>query len=117
MLIPRREINIYPNNEENVRAILDYYFKIPDNDTKWIFEQKDLTINQVEFIAKKVSNNIEFFKINIPNGIDISNLMHYGFDALTKIKSDWKGSKERLRIIREFRDLVEKDSDFDFRNN
>lgn len=106
MLIPNSNDNIYPRNQENIRAILDFYFHLPDGNIDFLLTQKELKTNQIQFIAKQVSDNLEFFKAKVPNGLTISNLMSYGIDALAKSEPNRNGSKSRQQITKEFRDIV-----------
>lgn len=117
-MIPDRINNIYPTNEENIRAILNYYFQIPDGEIDFIFDQKKLVINQIEFIAKQVSDNLYFIENSVgSSGLTISNAMKYGIDAMTEIESNWKGSQNRKRITKELKEIILKNQDLDFRNN
>jgi hypothetical protein len=43
--------------------------------------------------------------------------MRYGIDALTKVENEWKGSKSRMKITKEFRELVIKSEKLNFKNN
>lgn len=64
--IPKKEFNIYPLTKENVDAILIYYFNninFPDGgDLFQLFIENNLVINQIEFIVRQVSEEIEYFK-------------------------------------------------------
>ena len=67
MNIPKRSENIYPTTEENIKYALLYYFPtIPhstiDQESKRIYEKRGLALNQVEYVAKLVSENMEFLK-------------------------------------------------------
>ena len=57
-MIPSKKECIYPYTKKNVRAILRFYFEIPQGDIDWIFELTELETNQLEWIAKKVSENM-----------------------------------------------------------
>ena len=117
-MIPERSKNIYPTNDENIRAILNFYFQIPDGEIEFLFEQKKLAINQIEFIAKQVSDNLYFIENSVgSSGLTISNAMKYGIDAMTELENNWKGSQNRKRITRELKKLIIKSKDLDFRNN
>ena len=117
-MIPERNKNIYPTNDENIRAIINFYFQIPDGKIEFLFEQKKLAINQIEFIAKQVSDNLHFIENSVGSyGLTISNAMTYGIDAMTELESNWKGSKNRIRITKELKELIIKSKDLDFRNN
>jgi len=106
-MIPDRSENIYPRNEENIRAILDFYFQLPDGNIKFLFEQKKLAINQIEFIAKQISDNLDFIKNSVgSSGLTIENAMKYGIDAMTELESNWEGSQPRKRITGELKKLI-----------
>lgn len=116
-MIPGKDKNIYPLTRENVRAVLNFYFQFPDGDIEWLFEQRELSINQIEFIARQVSDNITYFTLHMPNGLTISNIMNYGIDALSNPEINWRGSKSRLNIAKGFKEIVKNKPDMSFRNN
>lgn len=115
MILPKKEFNIYPKTEENLKAILTYYL-----DKHLLFEKKEaiiflrenetLSINQIEFIAKKLSESWNqlfknFFKEKTTS---YTNIMNYGICALVLPESKWKfskGSSARPKI-KEFIDFV-----------
>jgi hypothetical protein len=108
-MIPEQTKNIYPTNQENIRAILNFYFQIPDGEIEFLFEQKKFTTNQIEFIAHQVSNNLDFIKNSVgSSGLTIENAMKYGIDAMTELESNWKGSQPRKRITKELKELIVK---------
>ena len=111
-MIPKKEENIYPRNKENIRAIIDFYFSIPDGDLKYLFEQKKLSTNQIEFIANKVSKYSYFFEMKLDKtGMTVANLMNYGISALSELETNWEGDNHRKEIIKEFKELVLKNDD------
>jgi len=116
-MIPGKNKNIYPLTRENVRAVLNFYFQFPDGDIEWLFEQRELSINQIKIIARQVSDNITYFSVHIPNGLTTSNLMKYGIDALSNPEINWRGSKSRLNIAKGFKEIVKNKPDMSFRNN
>lgn len=117
-MIPDSTNNIYPRNKENIRAILNFYFQIPDGDIGFLFEQKKLAINQIEFIAKQVSDNLYFLENSVgTSGLTISNVMKYGIDAMTELENNWRGSQNRKRITGELKELISKNKDLNFRHN
>ena len=117
-MIPDSNLNIYSNNENNIRAILNFYFQIPDGDLKSLFEQRKLTINQIEYIAKHVSKHLYFIENSVGNsGITISNAMQYGIEALTVNEGNWNGSKNRKEITKKLRELILKNENVDSINN
>ena len=108
-MVPYSSQNIYPYSEENIRAILDFYFEIPEGNLKFLLTQKELTINQIEYIAKRVSENIEYLNKHIKR-LTISNAMTYGIDALTVSEKKWRGTQSRNAITRGLRELIIRDS-------
>lgn len=104
-MLPESSQNIYPYSEENIRAILDFYFEIPEGNLNFMLTKKDLTINQIEYIAKRVSENIEYLNKHIKR-LTISNAMTYGIDALTVSEKNWRGTQSRNAITRGLRVLI-----------
>jgi len=104
-MLPDSSQNIYPYSEENIRAILDFYFEIPEGNLNFILTKKDLTINQIEYIAKRVSENIDYLNKHI-KGLTISNAMKYGIEALTVSEKKWWGTQSRNAITRGLRELI-----------
>lgn len=103
--------NIYPFSKENVKAIIDYYFfrkgmSFVQGNLDFVYENKaELTINQLEFIAENVSNNLNFFKEKLSiNGLTISNLLKYGIDAYQSIFKN--GSSNRINITKDFQKIM-----------
>jgi hypothetical protein len=124
MNLPNKEYNIYPKNEENINAVLSYYF-----DKYLLFEKKEaisflmenniLSMNQLEFIARKLSESWHqlfenFFREKTTS---YKNIMNYGICGLTLPESKWTysiGSSARPKI-REFIEFVKNtETDFDF---
>lgn len=94
-MLPNKELNIYPKSEENINALLCFYFNKynldKENSTKTIMYYSSLSLNQIEFIVRKLSESFEeifnpFFKNGRPS---IDNLMRYGIEGLTKKEEDW----------------------------
>lgn len=124
MILPKKEFNIYPKTEENIKAVLSYYL-----DKYLLFEKEEaitflmendiLSMNQLEFIARKLSESWQQIFENFFNGKTTSfkNLMNYGICGLTLPESKWtysKGSSARPKI-REFIEYVKNtETDFDF---
>ncbi|WP_231385513.1 hypothetical protein, partial [Flavobacterium sp. CG_9.10] len=60
------------------------------------------------------------FRQNLKGQIELKNLLSYSVDALTKKRTEWNGSQNRIRITQEFLDYVKKteiDIDYLERNN
>jgi hypothetical protein len=104
-MLPDSSQNIYPCSEENIRAILDFYFEIPEGNLNYVLTRTGLSINQIEYIAKRVSENIDYLKKHIKS-LTISNAMKYGVDALTVSEKKWQGTQSRNTITRGLRELI-----------
>lgn len=124
-MLPKKELNIYPKNDENIKALISYYFdtyEIDLSESLDFLKAKTLTsLNQMEFVLRKLSEAfIPIFSINLKGKIKLTTLLSYGFNALTKNENDWNISKPGIKITKEFRDFVsqtEIDIDFLERNN
>lgn len=111
-MLPKRKLNIYPKNESNVQALIEYYFNELELNTEGVIdfiikEKNSLQLNQFEFLCRKIKEGYSIvFRTNLNGKIALKNLLTYSVDALTKNKSEWNGSKNRLRITQEFLDFV-----------
>jgi hypothetical protein len=125
-MIPKKKLNIYPKNETNIKALIDYYFAELELDTKsamdfLMVEKSFLELNQIEFLCRKINEGfINVFRPNLNGKIELKNLLSYSVDALTKNKTEWNGSINRIKITQEFLDFLrqtEIDIDYLERNN
>lgn len=113
-MIPKKSMNIYPKNEINLKALLDFYFYensliAYDGIMEFLIkEHRALRLNQIEFMCIKISDAFdEVFKPNLNSGkIQLKNLFKYAIDALTEDEMNWIGSKSRNRITKAFKDFV-----------
>ncbi len=111
-MLPKKSINIYPKNETNVEALLEFYFK--DLNVSFdgvidflLVENKRLELNQIEFICRKIVDAYpNIFRVKLNGIIHLRNLFKYAIDALTVNEFRWKGSRNRNMITKEFRDFV-----------
>lgn len=120
-MLPKKELNIYPKSEENLNALLSYYFDRYDIQRGNILEEIEakpsLSLNQVDFIIRKLSESYkEIFEVFLQHGTTISTtLFNYGIEALTVNEEQWRGSQNRLDKIKEFLKFVQKtEKDFNF---
>jgi hypothetical protein len=111
-MIPKKELNVYPKNETNVQAIIEYYFTElalnTEGGVKYLMNEKtSLELNQIEFLCRKINEGYSnVFRPNLNGEIGLKNLLSYSVDALTKDRTKWNGSIARLRITQEFLDFV-----------
>lgn len=119
-MLPSKEFNIYPKTNENLQSLINYYFdkyELPqENAIEYLQSKTKLSLNQVEFIARKLSESWENIFSEFFNGkTTVANLMKYGIDGLTEEESNWniaKTSSGRPKI-KEFINFV-KESEIDF---
>lgn len=125
-MIPKKKLNIYPKNNSNIQAIIKYYFTGLELNTEGVMEylmneKSSLELNQIQFICRKINEGYSnIFRPNLNGQIGLKNLLSYAVDALTKNKTEWNGSQNRLRITQEFLDFVkhtEIDIDYLEKNN
>ena len=113
-MIPKKKLNIYPKNETNVQALIDYYFAELELNTQSamefiMVEKSSLELNQIEFLCRKIKEGfINVFRPNLNGKIELKNLLSYSVDALTKERTEWNGSRSRIRITQEFLDFAKK---------
>ena len=125
-MIPKKKLNIYEKNEINVKALIKYYFDELELDTQGVMEyimieKSSIELNQIEFLCRKINEGfINVFRPNLNGEIALKNLLAYSVSALTEDKSEWKGSKSRIRITQEFLNFVKQteiDIDYLEKNN
>lgn len=108
--LPKREENIYPKTEENIKALISFYFDKYDINQEGAIEaimsKTSLSLNQVEFIIKKLSEAYpSIFRNYFSNGVILKNLfLMYGF-SLTGVEQ--RGSRPAEKMKKEFIDFVE----------
>ncbi|UMY65116.1 MULTISPECIES: hypothetical protein [unclassified Flavobacterium] len=107
-MLPKKQLNIYPKSDENILAAIDFYFNesnINRDGALEKFKDTSLSLNQIEFVLRKLSEAIDtVFKKNLSK-IELNNLVQYGIDALLtgECKS---GSQNRKRITLDFKQFV-----------
>ena len=107
-----KKLNIYPKNDTNIQAIIEYNFAELELNTEGVMEylmneKSSLELNQIQFICRKVNKGyLNIFRPNLKGQIELKNLLSYAVDALTKNRTEWDGSKNRIRITQDFLDFV-----------
>lgn len=109
-MLPSQSKNIYAKNDENLKSLISFYFDKydlkQDKAIDFMKEKTSLSLNQFEYILKKLSEAyLPIFKKNLNSEITIANLIQYGFDALTN--SPVSGSSYRKFVIEEFNKFVD----------
>ena len=103
------DLNIYPLNEENLQALLDYFFpQLPKGDVKDLCEELkkyDLTLMELEYVAIK---NLPYIsKIKDMLGIDLTqtNALDYSIEIFFDLFSEQDISPERTEIIKTIKSI------------
>ena len=71
-MLPKKELNIYPKNDENIKAIISYYFDSYEIDLseslEYLQAKTSISLNQMEFILRKLSEAFRsIFSKNLKN--------------------------------------------------
>lgn len=97
--------------ELNTEGVMEYLMN----------EKSSLELNQIQFICRKINEGYSnIFRPNLNGQIGLKNLLSYAVDALTKNRTEWNGSQNRIRITQEFLDFVKRteiDIDYLEKNN
>ena len=114
-MIPLKNENIYPCTEENCAAVLKFYFSdYPLEEiykcSQEICKTYELEMNEIEFLVKNTSSNIEYITSEIRTPYNekqkLNNIIKYGFQAVFVDEDKWNGSKNRNRITAALKKLV-----------
>jgi hypothetical protein len=114
--LPKKDLNIYPKTNKNLKALFSFYFDKYDllegDSVEEMMKITSLSLNQIEFIARKLSESWEIIFIGFfkTTKTSISNLMFYGIDGITKPEEEWRYapySSARSKI-KEFIEFVKK---------
>lgn len=110
-MLPKKSENIYPKTDENIQAIIDYYFVEFNVDqigaVERLKQHQSLSLNQIEYLIKKLSEAyIPIFRVHLKTPIELQNLIKYGIDALLLQEINKSGSKNRQNITLEFQNFV-----------
>lgn len=110
-MLPDRALNIYPRNDENIQALINYYFAgynfIQEGAMQKVNEYPLITLNQWEFIFQKILQAYEpVFQRHLNGQITLANLITYGVEGTSIPEPRIHGSRNRLMITKAFRDFV-----------
>ncbi len=111
-MLPKKELNIYPKNDENFKALISFYFDSYELDLSeslnYLSERTSFSLNQIEFILRKLSEAYEpVFSKELKGNIKLVTLLKYGFNTLTKKQEDWNISKSGVEIGKKFLNFVQ----------
>jgi hypothetical protein len=114
-MIPLKKENIYPRTEANCAAVLKFYFSdysLEEISTcsQEICKTYELEMNEIEFLVKNTSSNIEYITSEIRTHHNekqkLNNIIKYGFQAIFVDEDKWNGSKNRTRITAALKQLI-----------
>lgn len=102
------KINIYPLNEENLRALLDYYFSfLPEGNVQQLLSELrglDLTLKDLEYASEKILPFIPIISERLGEYPTQTNVLNYSAEIF--LNSDinyFDMSPERIEIIKAVR--------------
>lgn len=104
--------NIYPRSLENIRAILDFYFKeFPiDEVEKYayvLYNERKLDLDKIEYYSYVTAQSRNFlFQHLKENGRTITNFFRYTANAINKPIEDLTGLAPERAIILAFKEYL-----------
>jgi len=112
------DLNIYPLNEENLKALLHYFFpKRPQGEVKELCDELklyNLTIKDAEYAAFKVVPHVQKITDMLAEIPTQSNLLSYGLEIFyDTIFAAETASPERIMIIKTIYELSGLDNTYD----
>ena len=123
MEIPDKNINIYPKTKKNIKHLLNFYFDEfePDRNgsVEYLMSKTSLSLNQIEFIVKKLHENFLFVKRLFNNQNQLKLFLKYAIEAATQPEDTWEGSHNTKRILLLVKNKFEKieSTDMDYKND
>ena len=108
------ELNIYPLNEENLQALLDYFFPyLPKGNVKELydeFEKHGLILIELEYAAIKILPYLTKIKDMLGSTLTQTNALDYSVHVIFDVFTEQDISPERAIIIKTIKSLgMEKD--------
>ena len=103
------QLNIYKKSKKNLKSLISFYldkYDIKNDDgIKMLKEKTSLSLNQIEYIVKKLSEAYTpVFRKNLKGQITLTCLLSYGIEVLTG--NEPSGSQARMKIMSEFKEFV-----------
>ena len=108
------DLNIYPLNEENLQALLDYFFPhLPKGNVEDLCEELkkyDLILIELEYAAIKILPYISKIKDMLGSILTQTNALDYSIHIIFNLVPEQDISPERAEIIKTIKGIgVEKD--------
>ena len=102
--------NIHPRTEENIEAVLLFYFPNEKHSvvkilSRQLYDERKLKLNEIEHLAELISANMSFFKEYLNNST-AANLIDLAYQAIYLPEEEWSGSGTRIKIIQSFKNII-----------
>ena len=111
------DLNIYPLNEENLRALLDYFFPhLPKGDVKDLCEELkkyDLSLIELEYAAIKILPYISKINSMLGSNPTRTNALDYSIHIFFDLFSEQNISPERAEIIKTIKGIGVEEDDYE----
>ena len=111
------DLNIYPLNEENLQALLDYFFPpLPMGNVKNLCEELkkyDLTLIELEYSAINILPYISKIKGMLGSNPTQTNALDYSIHIFFDLFSEQDISPERAEIIKTIKGIGGKEDYYD----
>jgi len=103
------DLNIYPLNEENLQALLDYFFPhLAKGNVKDLYEELkkyDLTLMELEYAVIKNLTYISNIKAMLGIALTQTNALAYSIEIFFDLFSEQDISPERAEIIKAIKSI------------
>ncbi len=111
------DLNIYPLNEENLQALLDYFFPhLPKGNVKDLYaelKKYDLTLIELEYAAINILPYISKIKDMLGSNPTRTNALAYSIHIFFDLFSEKDISPERTEIIKTIKGISGKEDYYD----
>lgn len=102
---------------DKIEKLITKYFdktnvQVNMDDVVMVLSKYTITIEELEKVLFDIKSNLSFFDNELGrsfNGIFISNLLSYAIDAIYIPENKWAGSKNRNRITKEYKSILNGD--------
>ena len=104
---PNKAENIYPRTKENIRCIFQHFFpeekhSVIDSHVNFVYEHRGLELNQIEYVARLVSENREEIKAIIaPKGFGLASAYILTSAAIYDFPVMAKGNHKNIHELKD----------------
>ncbi|KQT16465.1 hypothetical protein ASG31_13200 [Chryseobacterium sp. Leaf404] len=117
MALPLKNDNVYPKTKKNINHLLNFYFNDLEpnriGSTEYLISKTSLTLNQVEFIVKKLFENYNYIQGLFNMNADLKLLLSSTTEAITKASDLWTGSENRKILLSKIKNKIDYNEDMD----